>query len=107
MEKVINLYETLFIVNPQQGDEAAKAVVDKFSALIAENGTVVNVAEWGKRRLAYPINDIAEGYYVLISFKSVPEFPLELERRFGIDDAIMRSIVIKLDEKKVKAKEQA
>lgn len=105
MEKVINLYETMFIINPQAGDEAAKAVMDKFTALIAENGTVENVSEWGKRRLAYPINDIPEGYYVLVSFKSAPEFPLELERKFGIDDAIMRSIVIKLDEKKIKAKE--
>lgn len=105
MEKVINLYETMFIINPQLGDEAAvKAVVDKFTALIAENGTIENVAEWGKRRLAYPINDIPEGYYVLVTFKSGPEFPLELERKFGIDDAIMRSMEIKLDEKKIKAK---
>ncbi|NLK39278.1 MAG: 30S ribosomal protein S6 [Clostridiales bacterium] len=105
MEKVINLYETMFIVNPQVGDEeAVKAVVDKFTALIAENATVEDVADWGKRRLAYPINDIPEGYYVVVTFKSGPDFPLELERRFGIDDAIMRSMVVRLDEKKVKAK---
>ena len=64
-----------------------------------ENGEVTEVAEWGKKRLAYPINDLNEGYYVLVNFKSAPEFPAELERVFGITDGIMRSVVIKLDEK--------
>ena len=99
MEKVINSYETLFIVDPTIGDDAIKAAVDKFTALIADNGTIGEINEWGKRRLAYPINDINEGYYVVVSFKSEPEFPSELERLFNINDAIMRSLVIKLDEK--------
>lgn len=103
MEKV-NLYEAMFIINPQLSDEAVKAAADKFTALIAENGTIENVAEWGKRKLAYPINDIPEGYYIVVTFKSRPEFPVELERKLGIDDAILRSMVIKLDEKKLKPK---
>ena len=102
MEKIINSYETMFIVDPQIGEEAIKATVDKFTALIAANGTVEGVDEWGKRRLAYPINDIPEGYYVLVTFKAEPSFPSELERLFGIDERIMRSLVIKLDEKKMK-----
>jgi len=102
MEKIYS-YETLFIVDVQNGDEAVKALVEKFTGLIAENGTIESVNEWGKRRLAYPINDLVEGYYVLVEFKSVPEFPLELERVFGITDGIMRSIVIKHGEKKVAA----
>lgn len=105
MGKVINLYETMFIVNAQKTEEEIRAVVDKFTALIAGNGTVEGVSEWGRRRLAYPINDIPDGYYVLVSFRSAPDFPAELERKFGIDDAIMRSLVIKLDEKKIKPKE--
>lgn len=96
----ISSYETLFIVDVQQGEEGVKALVDKFTGLIADNGTIESVDEWGKRRLAYPINDLAEGYYVLVNFKSAPEFPAELERVFGITDGIMRSIVIKHDEKK-------
>ncbi len=96
----ISSYETLFIVDVQQGEEGVKALVDKFTSLIAENGTVESVDEWGKRRLAYPINDLNEGYYVLVNFKSAPTLPLELERVFGITDGIMRSIVIKHDEKK-------
>ncbi len=99
MEKVINSYETLFIVDPTIGDDAVKAAVEKFTALIAANGTISEVNEWGKRRLKYPINDINEGYYVVVNFKSEPEFPAELERLYNINDAIMRSIVIKLDEK--------
>lgn len=102
MEKKVNSYETLFIVDPGVGEETIKATVDKFTALIAANGTIEEVNEWGKRRLAYPINDIPEGYYTVVTFKSEPEFPNELERLFGIDERIMRSIVIKLDEKKMK-----
>ena len=105
MDKVINSYETLFIVNAENGEEAVKASVDKFTGLIAANGTIESVNEWGKRRLAYPINDIPEGYYVVVSFKSEPEFPTELERLFNIDESIMRSIVVKIDPKKVAAKE--
>ena len=101
MEKIINSYETLFIVNAENGDEAVKATVSKFTGLIAENGTLEEVNEWGKRRLAYPIDDIPEGYYVVATFKSEPEFPAELERVFNIDETIMRSVVIKLDEKKL------
>lgn len=102
MEKKLNSYETMFIVDPQIGEEAIKATVDKFTALIAANGTIGEVSDWGKRRLAYPINDIPEGYYTVVTFKSEPAFPSELERLFGIDERIMRSIVVKLDEKKMK-----
>lgn len=97
----ISSYETLFIVDVQQGEEGVKALVDKFTGLIAANGTIESVDEWGKRKLAYPINDLVEGYYVLVNFKSAPEFPAELERVFGITDGIMRSMVIKHDEKKL------
>ncbi len=101
MDKVINSYETLFIVNCENGEDAVKATVDKFTGLVAENGTIDSVNEWGKRRLAYPIDDIPEGYYVVVNFKSEAAFPTELERLFNIDESIMRSIVIKLDEKKL------
>jgi len=103
MDKLAS-YETLFIVDVQQGEEGIKALVDKFTGLIAANGTVESVDEWGKRKLAYPINDLTEGYYVLVNFKSAPELPAELERVFGITDGILRSIVIKHDEKKLAKK---
>ena len=103
MDKVINSYETLFIVNCENGEEAVKATVDKFTALIAENDTVGEIDEWGKRRLAYPIDDINEGYYVLVNFTSESSFPAELERRYNIDENIMRGIVIRLETKKAKS----
>ncbi len=103
MEKIVNSYETLFVIDADLTEEATKALVEKFSNLIAENGEVGEVNEWGKRRLAYPINDKNEGYYVLINFKSESTLPLELERIFGITEGILRSIVIRHEEKKTVA----
>ncbi len=97
MEKVINSYEVLFIVDVAKGDEATEATVNKFMSLIEANAEVVDVAKWGKRRLAYPINDMPEGYYVVATFKAEPAFPSELDRLFNIDEAIMRSMVIRLE----------
>ena len=97
MEKVINSYENLFIVDVTRGEEATDATVNKFLSVIEANAEVVDVAKWGKRRLAYPINDMPEGYYVVATFKAAPEFPNELERLFNIDETIMRSMIIKLE----------
>ena len=97
MEKVINSYECLFIVDVTAGDDVTNATVNKFMSLVEANAEVVDVAKWGKRRLAYPINDMPEGYYVVVTFKSEPEFPSEMDRLFNIDETIMRSMIIKLD----------
>ena len=90
MEKKICSYETLFAVSGNLAEEDSKALVEKFVNLVKENATDVTVNEWGKRRFAYPINDITEGYYVLVTFKSEPSFPLELERVFGITEGVLR-----------------
>ena len=105
MEKVLNSYETLFVVDCTLGEESVKAIVDKFTTLINENATEVSVDEWGKRRLAYAIDYKNDGYYVLVNFKSEGEFPAELERVFGINENILRSIVIRLIEDKKTKKE--
>ena len=97
MEKVINSYESLFIVDVTKGEDVTEATVNKFLSVIEANAEVVDVAKWGKRRLAYPINDMPEGYYVVATFKSAPEFPSELDRLFNIDETIMRSMIIKLE----------
>ena len=76
---------------------------DRFTAMIAANGELGKVDVWGRRRLAYPIEDQNEGYYVLAEFKSNPAFPSELERVFGITEGILRSIVVRKEEKKEKA----
>ena len=97
MEKVINSYECLFIVDVTAGDEVTDATVNKFLSLVEANAEIVDVAKWGKRRLAYPINDMPEGYYVVVTFKSAPELPSELDRLFNIDETIMRSMIIRLE----------
>ena len=96
-----NNYEVLFIINPTLAEDEIKAAQDKFINLIKENGEIQEINEWGKRRLAYPINDIQEGYYVLVYFAANAEFPAELNRRFNIDDAIMRGMVIARESAKV------
>lgn len=83
-------YETLFVVSGNLSEEDYKALEEKFVTLVNDNATDVTVNEWGKRRLAYPINYVTEGYYILVSFKSEPSFPLELERVLGITEGILR-----------------
>ena len=95
MAKILSKYETMFIVDVSGGEEATAAVVEKFKSLIEANGTVESFDEWGKRRLAYPINDMNDGYYVLVNFEAEPSFVAELERIFNITEGVMRSMTIK------------
>ncbi len=99
MSEVINNYETIFVVDAALEEEAIKGVVEKFKTLISGAGEIESVDEWGKRRLAYPIDYKTEGYYVLVNFSAKPDFPLELERIYNITDGILRSIIIKKEEK--------
>ena len=94
MENIKASYETMFIVDMTKGEEATAAVVAKFKALIEANGEVESFNEWGKRKLAYPINDLAEGYYVLVNYKAETSFVAELERIFIISEDIIRSKTI-------------
>ena len=83
-------YETMLITSSTLDEEATAALVGKFKSLIEENGTIDSVDEWGKRRLAYPINDEVEGVYTVMQFTSNPEFPAELERVYKITDGVLR-----------------
>ena len=88
-------YETVVVYSLKNGEEAAKELSAKFQAMMEENGTVDSVDEWGKRKLAYPIDDETEGYYVLMNYSCAPEFPAELDRIVNITDGILRSLIIK------------
>ena len=103
MEKKFCSYETLFVVNGNYSEEEYKTVLEKFVNLVNDNATDVNVNEWGKRRLAYAINYVTEGYYVLLTFKSEPSFPLELERVFGITESVLRYMTTAKIEKAAKS----
>ena len=92
---VTNKYEAMMVFSLANGDEAVTALVEKFKTLISDNGTLENVDEWGKRKLAYLINDEAEGYYALYNFESASEFPAELDRVAKITDGVLRVMTIK------------
>ena len=97
MENKLNSYETMFIVSLANGEEAAKTTVSKFTNLISANAEVIRFDEWGTRRLAYPIQDLNEGYYTVATFKCAGEFPTELERLMNIDETVLRSMTIRLE----------
>lgn len=90
-----NKYEAALVLSVKNGDEAVAALKEKFNDLIAKNGTIENVDDWGKRRLAYLINDEAEGYYVFTTFTSESAFPAEFERVAKITDDVLRVMIIK------------
>ncbi len=95
MAKLGEKYEAMVVLSVKANDEEQiKALVEKFSNLIKNNGTLEGVDEWGKRKLAYDINYESEGYYVLYNFESKPDFPAELERVISITDGVLRSMVV-------------
>ena len=97
MAKVSGNYEVLYVLNPTLGEEDTAALVARFKELAEGHGTVTEVNEWGKHRLAYPINDLEEGYYVLMTFSADPAFPAELDRLMRINISVMRSIIVAKD----------
>ena len=98
MAKKTAKYEVLYIIDATLGEEENKAIVEKFKAMVEANGTLNGIDEWGKRRLAYPINDMPEGYYVMMNMETNPDFPADLDRVFKITEGVMRSIIIAEEE---------
>ncbi len=92
---MVNKYEVVLVYSVANGEDAVNALKEKFNDLIAKNGTVENVDDWGKRRLAYLINDETDGYYVFYTFTAEPAFPAELERIAKITDGVLRVMTIK------------
>ncbi|MEA5002472.1 MAG: 30S ribosomal protein S6 [Christensenella sp.] len=93
-------YESMYILKPDMEEEKKDALVKRFSDIVTNNGgTVEKIDEWGKKRLAYPIHYINDGYYVLMHFEAESELPTELERNYKISDDVLRFMVINLDAK--------
>ena len=93
MAKVNEKYECMYILNPNLTEEETNAIVEKFKALVEQNGTIDEMELMGKRKLAYEINYLSEGYYVLVKFSCKPDFPAELDRVLGITDGVIRSLI--------------
>lgn len=87
-------YEIVMVFTLANGEEAVEVLKEKFTSLIEKHGTLSNVEEWGKRRLAYPINYENEGYYMVIDFQSDEAFPQELDRVINITDGVLRSLIV-------------
>ncbi len=94
MAKLSQKYEILYIIDPAKGEEGIAALVERFKSMVEAEGTLTSIDEWGKRRLAYPINDLPEGYYVLMTCEMKPDFPAELSRVFNITDGILRHLIV-------------
>ena len=93
MAKSTEKYECMYVLNPNLTEEETAAIVEKFKALVEANGTLDEMEEMSKRKLAYEINYLTEGYYVLVKFTSGPDFPAELDRVLGITDGVIRSLI--------------
>ena len=98
MAKITGKYEVLYIIDPAQGEEGINALVEKFKAMVEAEGTLANIDLWGNRRLAYPINDLNEGYYVLMNIETKPAFPAELERVMKITEGVLRCMTTAVEE---------
>ncbi len=87
-------YEIVLVFSLSKGEEAVESLKAKFTDLIKANGTLGEVDEWGKRKLAYPINFETEGYYIVAQFESDESFPAEIDRVVNITDGVLRSLIV-------------
>ncbi|MCL1903561.1 MAG: 30S ribosomal protein S6 [Oscillospiraceae bacterium] len=115
MAKLSEKYETMVVYSLKNGEEQVEVLKQKFTRLIESSATLVGINEWGKRRLAYPINYETDGFYVLYNFDAAPEFIKEFERNLNITESVIRFLTVlrkdgatkpALDEKPQKAVEE-
>ena len=93
----MNKYEAMFIINPTLDEESTKGIIDKIKGIVEANAAPEALEEWGRKRLAYEVQDQKEGYYVLMHFAAPADFPAEFERNFRITEGIMKYMVIRKD----------
>lgn len=105
MERKKNIYETTFIVNAGLDDPQIDAIIDKVQeVIIKNNGEILELAKWGRKRFAYPIKKKNNGFYVVCEFKSSGDLIARLERHFLLDENIIRFLIIGLDKKSLQAR---
>ncbi|HHY76650.1 MAG TPA: 30S ribosomal protein S6 [Firmicutes bacterium] len=99
-------YEVLFIVSPEHDEEKVASIISRYKDVVTQgNGTVISADKWGKRRLAYEINHMREGLYLLMVFEGGSEVASELDRLMKIDQDVVRHMIVRLDN--VKRKQRA
>ncbi len=96
----MKLYETTFIADAQLKEEGWESMIDKYSGIINQNGTIKQIDRWGVRRLAYEINKQTHGYYVHVIHESASSVPRDLERQFQLDENCMRHLTVLADNPK-------
>jgi small subunit ribosomal protein S6 len=105
MEKKKNIYETTFIINAGLDDAQIDAIIDKVQeGIIKNNGEILELAKWGRKRFAYPIKKKNNGFYVVCEFKSAGDLVARLERFFLLEENIIRFLIIGLDKKALQAR---
>lgn len=90
-------YEVIYILETAKGEETIKALVEKFTSLISQNGEVEKSEEWGTKQLAYEVDGKRDGYYVFTTFAANADFTAELERQFKITDGVVKYLVVRKD----------
>mgnify|MGYP000918054270 FL=1 len=95
----MNKYESIFIVSALLEDEKIQEIITKVKNFVEESGQLEKFDEWGKRRLAYEIEDQKEGYYTLMHFTAESEFPAKLERIYKITEGVIKYIILRRNEK--------
>jgi small subunit ribosomal protein S6 len=96
---LMNKYESIFIISTLLEDEKIQEIIGTVKNLIESSGQLEKVDEWGKKRLAYEVNDQKEGYYVLMHFSAEPEFPTELERIYKITEGVLKYLIVRREDK--------
>ena len=105
-KRMLNQYETVFILTPVLSDDQMKEAVKKFKDLILENGgEMINEEAWGLRKLAYPIQKKTTGFYNLFEFKAEPSFIEKLETAYRRDERLLRFLIFKMEKYAVKYSE--
>ena len=92
---MLNKYEAIFIINSKLEEDGIKLLVEKLKNLLETSAQLESIDEWGNRKLAYPINDLSEGYYIMANFSAESDFPKELERICKITDGIIKYLIIR------------
>lgn len=89
-------YQAVVVVDPRLDEPSIKQAVDRFSKLIETKGEVAKLDQWGRRRLAYAINHLTEGFYVVAEFKADPSLIQELDRMFEIGEEYVRAKIVRV-----------